>query len=713
MTSRVNHSSCGMKEAYRLGLQEAEFAIAGHHTGLPDGGNPQTDTDQSPTLMGRIKRISPDASHWKDEITPPTVSPILRKESFFSAMMRIRMHESTLVDADRLDAEFFVNGKVERNESPFLEQLLQVLGPGRLASSIMPSTEELITRSRSLARKIRISQEQQIADLSKIMENRARKLLSGPVTTSLNAKRNAILKNCLAHGADQKWEPGLYTLTAPTGSGKTDSSLTFALEHAKTHHLARVIYVVPYTSIIDQTVKEFEKLLGAEVVLPHYADADFQLKEEKELNTVDLHRSFAAENWNMPIIVTTAVQFFESLFANKASKLRKIHNIANSVVIFDEAQTLPVSYLRPCVQAIAELVDHYRMSAVLCTATQPALYELFAQALGRSDLIIPEIAPLNEQERSQFRRNRIVVDGQMTLAHLVAEVNHHDQVLCVVNTRKEAQYVAQAVRKTHSDDGTFCLTTLQCAYDRQRLLKKIRKRLHHRVPCRVISTSLIEAGVDVDFPVAYREQAGLDSILQTAGRCNREGRNDSNSCLVHVFATDEGRVSFLAQNVAAFNAVYRQTKDLASQEAIHLYFTNLLTMYGEEALDSNHILEAHEEGIDGCLMPFAAIANSFKLIDTQTKPVYVPLNQEAEKLCALLAVPQNYTRKLFRVLGQYAVNLWPGSIVKLKEAGKLLPLASSTDSDVAAFVLTDVSIYDSFTGLVVSEDPVPQNGLFG
>lgn len=237
--------------------------------------------------------------------------------------------------------------------------------------------------------------------------------------------------------------------------------------------MARVIYVVPYTSIIDQTVKEFEKLLGAEVVLPHYADADFQLKEEKELNTVDLHRSFAAENWNMPIIVTTAVQFFESLFANKASKLRKIHNIANSVVIFDEAQTLPVSYLRPCVQAIAELVDHYRMSAVLCTATQPALYELFAQALGRSDLIIPEIAPLNEEERSEFRRNRIVVDGQMTLAHLVAEVNHHDQVLCVVNTRKEAQYVAQAVRKTHSDDGTFCLTTLQCAYDRQRLLKKI------------------------------------------------------------------------------------------------------------------------------------------------------------------------------------------------------------------------------------------------
>lgn len=272
--------------------------------------------------------------------------------------------------------------------------------------------------------------------------------------------------------------------------------------------------------------------------------------------------------------------------------------------------------------------------------------------------------------------------------------------------------MSQAVRKTHGDDGTFCLTTLQCAYDRQRLLKKIRKRLHLGVPCRVISTSLIEAGVDVDFPVAYREQTGLDSILQTAGRCNREGRSDSNSCLVHVFATDEGRVSFLAQNVAAFNAVCRQTKDLASQEAIRLYFTNLLTMYGEEALDSNHILEAHEKGIDGCFMPFAAIANSFKLIDTQTKPVYIPLNEEAARLCSLLADPKNYTRKLFRILGQYAVNLWPGSIEKLKKTGKLLPLASSIGSDTAAFVLIDMSIYDSFTGLIVSEDSVPQNGLF-
>ena len=711
MSSSVNHSSYGMKVAYKLHLQEATFAIAGHHAGLPDFGN-RIDTENSSTLVGRMKRPNPDASHWKDEITLPEVKPLPSLGSHFSDMMRIRMHESALVDADRLDAEFFVNGKVERDESPFLEQLLQDLGPDRLSSSIMPPPQELREISKALAGQLREHQSIRIKALAEIMERRAESFLSAKASTSLNEKRNAILRDCLTHGADPEWKPGLYTLTAPTGGGKTDSSLTFALEHAKTHHMDRVIYVVPYTSIIDQTVKEFETLLGPDAVLPHYADAAFQLKEENELTANDLHRSFAAENWNMPVIVTTAVQFFESLFANKASKLRKIHNIANSVVIFDEAQTLPLPLLKPCVQAIAELVTNYHVTAVLCTATQPALQDLFAQALRRPTLAIPEIAPLSEKERLEFRRNRIVDDGHKDMDEMAAAVEGHNQVLCVVNTRKEAQYISGAVRKHGFEDGTFCLTTLQCAYDRERLLKQIRERLAQGESCRVVSTSLIEAGVDVDFPEAYREQTGLDSILQTAGRCNREGRREADASLVHVFSTDEGQVSFLKQNMLAFELVREDNADLASSKAIHEYFTRLFGMRGDESLDQRQILKAHERGISGCRMPFAQIAERFKLIDTPTVPVYIPVNEDASALCAQLTDPRCYTRGLFRRLGRYAVNVWPRQLDRLKEAGKISALAEhGAKSDDDAFILLDMGMYDSATGLQVDEDQLPQNGL--
>lgn len=713
MASSVNHSSCGMKVADEMGLLHSEFAIAGHHAGLPDGGNPIYDSAQSNTLVGRLKRPFPDASHWRDEIKLPVIQVKPQQISAFASMMRTRMHASALVDADRLDAEFFVNGEVNRDESVFLQQLLTDLGEERLKRSDMPSPPELLQSSKSIAKALSESHAETMAKLAQIMEKRAESLLARPATTDLNRKRNMILQDCMKRGCDPEWKPGLYTLTAPTGSGKTDSSLTFALEHAKTHHLDRVIYVVPYTAIIDQTVKDFETLLGPNNVLPHYADANFQVKERDELNANDLHRSFAAENWNMPVIVTTAVQFFESLFSNKPSKLRKIHNIARSVIIFDEAQTLPISYLRPCVQVITELIVHYHVCAVLCTATQPALQDLFSKAFEQSDLVIPEIAPLTNDERSQFQRNRIVVDGHVSLDQLVSEIESYDQVLCVVNTRKEAQYVSQAIQRDCADVGNFCLTTLQCAHDRDELFRQIRVRLSRGETCRVISTSLIEAGVDVDFPVAYREETGLDSILQTAGRCNREGSKDPDLSLVHVFSTDEGKVSFLSQNVVAFELTKKKIDDLASSEAVHMYFDFLLNQVGDDALDIEKILEAHKKGISGCIKPFAVIATKFKLINTATVPVYIPLNDESRMLCQRLMDPKQYCRKLFRELGQYAVNVWPKQLAALQDAGKVIPLINGDNiEDTGAFVLSDLAAYNMHVGLRVSDDQLPQEGLF-
>lgn len=710
MSSRVNHSSCGMKAAYDIHLYDAAFAIAGHHAGLPDGGN-QVDVSGGSTFVSRLKSDFPDASHWKDEIKLPPCHPTKRKESAFTTMMRIRMQESALVDADRLDAEFFVNGHVDRDEADFLEGLCDNLGIEELEQSQEPSPEVLMGQARALAGHLRDRNAQILKDLARKMEQRARLFLETAENGSLNEKRNRILRACIEHGRNPEWRPGLYTLTAPTGSGKTDSSLVFALEHAVTHHLDRVIYIVPYTSIIDQTVKEFVELLGPRNVLPHYADASFQLRERDELSADDLHRSFAAENWNMPVVVTTAVQFFESLLASKASRLRKIHNIANAVLIFDEAQTLPIPFLKPCVQIIAELVAHYKSSAVLCTATQPALQNLFAEALDDRNLVIPEIAPISESERRQFKRNRVVQDGHISLDQLAERLKGYKQVLCVVNKRKEAQYLYKAI--THGDGDTYCMTTLQCAYDRNNLFEEIKERLKSGKICRVVSTSLIEAGVDVDFPVAYREETGLDSILQTAGRCNREGRREISESLVHVFSTDEGRMALLSQNVAALKSVENSTDDLSSTEAIHLYFSNLLAIKGDQALDTKGILDAHDRGIKGCLMPFRQIEERFKLIDTPTVPVYIEVNKEARQLCARLSDPSQYTRGLFRALGPYAVNVWPRQLRRLKEAGKVVALTDDVgvDEGDSAFVLTDLAVYDYKVGLKIDDDQLPQEGI--
>ncbi|WP_317642732.1 CRISPR-associated helicase Cas3' [Bombiscardovia apis] len=696
-----------MKKAFDLGLMDAEFAIAGHHAGLPDGGS-DIDAPGTGTLAGRLKAEFPDASHWQDEIQLPACNPTQPKSTYFSMMMRTRMHESALVDADRLDAEFFVNGQVERDESELLSELKEELGPDELQNSHLLPAEKLEKCSKQVSQKIAKRNARSIGNLAAIMENRAEQFLSRSATTSLNEKRNSILRDCLERGADSSWKPGLYTLTAPTGSGKTDSSLTFALEHAKTHGLSRVIYVVPYTSIIDQTVKDFVKLLGKDNVLPHYADASFQLKEKDELSKVDLHRSFAAENWNMPVIVTTAVQFFESLFASNASKLRKLHNIANSVVVFDEAQTLPIPYLKPCIWAISDLVQSYGVSAVLCTATQPALEEMFREAMRQPALHIPEIAPLSQEERDQFKRNRIELIGHKTLDEMSQLLSNDEQVLCVVNTREEAQMVYQQLQDRCGPDGNYCLTTLQCPYDRDALLEEIRGRLAAGKSCRVVSTSLIEAGVDVDFPTAYREETGLDSILQAAGRCNREGLRDTDESIVGVFSTDEGKVAFTRQNVDAFRSTSEKFDDIASGAAVHDYFTRLFNLKGEHALDQKRILPMHERGYEGCQMPFKVIEKNFKLIDTPTVPVYVPINDDARDLCQRLMNPEQHSRSLFRRLGRYSVSVWPKHLDVLRRLGKVEPI----DDEETAYILTDVGVYNSKLGLQVKEGQVPQLGDF-
>ena len=634
---RTDHSTAGAQVAFRQRMAEVAFAVAGHHGGLPDGGS-RLDGPDSPTLLGRVKRSVEPFGQWEKEISPPTggVDRKFQKDNFTDAFFT-RMLYSCLVDADYLDTETFMNGSpAPRGGSVSIGELLS-----RLERYIAPWWEP---------------------------------------DTDLNRRRCAILRQCLTGGS--QWEKGLYTLTVPTGGGKTVSSLAFALSMAKAQGMSRVVYVIPYTSIVDQTATVFSQILGEENVLEHHSGADYAVEEGG--SPAAYRKALATENWDAPVVVTTAVQFFESLFAAKSSRCRKLHNLANSVMIFDEAQTLPVPYLAPCVEAISQLVQHYGATAVLCTATQPALEPLFQEAAP--DLPIREICPDTQGLYQAFRRTTMKTLGEISRETLLEEWQGRPQFLCVVNRRKTAQELYSSLPQ----EGSYCLTTLLCPADRKAKLGEIRRRLREGLPCRVVSTSLIEAGVDVDFPIAYREEAGLDSIMQTAGRCNREGKRLAEESVVAVFRLTERPVAMIAQNIAAARQVLRKHQDPASPDAIREYFQFYRTLKGEEALDQKQILDLFRRGYQGSCFPFAEVARRFRLIESPTVPIYIPVGDGA-RLVELLREGR-WSQGLFRALGQYVVNVYPQHYQALFDAGALEQVEE-------AAVLRDPAFYHGDTGL--------------
>ncbi|MCD7748632.1 MAG: CRISPR-associated helicase Cas3' [Oscillospiraceae bacterium] len=652
---RTDHSTAGAQEALRHGLAPAAYAIAGHHAGLPDGGS-TLDTSDAPTMVGRSRKRIPDCSPWQQEVVLPQVSPLpfLGSDGFTDSFFT-RMLYSCLVDADFLDTETFMQGLQPRGGYAPLPVLLDML---------TAKTDSW---------------------------------LNADPASDLNRRRNDILRACIDHGA--QWPQGLYTLTVPTGGGKTTASLAFALRHAAEHKMQRVIYVIPYTSIIDQTVEVFSEILGSENVLAHYSEAAFRQKDPEDLTPEEYRQLLASENWDAPLVVTTAVQFFESLYASRPSRCRKLHNLANSVIIFDEAQTLPLPYLRPCCAAIAQLVEHYGATAVLCTATQPTLAPLFA-ALAPG-LPLREICPDGETLYQALRRNHVEDLGCLSLKALGQRLTAHRQVLCVVNRRKTAQQLYAALPK---DGGSFCLTTLLCAADRRTKLAEIRKRLKNGLPCRVVSTSLIEAGVDVDFPVAYREEAGLDSLLQTAGRCNREGKeSDPARCPVYLFSLEDSpSPRMLEPQITALRAAQRECGELDMPEAIAYYFKTLYGVKGEEALDQKNIMDAFRRGWNGVQFPFATVSKEFILIESPTRTIYLPID-EGKALCQQLQAGQ-INRTLYRKLGPYSLEVYAEQYQALYQAGALDPI------DERSAVLTSPIWYDRETGL--KSDIQGGQGLF-
>lgn len=646
---KVDHSTAGAVETMKMGAVPASFCVAGHHGGLPDGGNHKTDTGEEGTLFGRIRKTIPDYSAWKEDVDLPPLPSMGAQKGFVEQAFLTRMLYSSLVDADYLDTEKFMRPHdVQRGGGENMEQLLEKL-------------MDYITRKKFLSP------------------------LKSEGTTdkeSLNQYRADTLSSCI-RGAKQS--PGLFSLTVPTGGGKTIASLAFALHHAVQHGLDRIIYVIPYCSIIDQTAEVFRNILGSENVLEHHSGVVYDMDEDGCVDQGKAKMALAAENWDAPVVVTTSVQFFESLYASKPSRCRKLHNIASSVIILDEAQMMPFACLMPCVSALGQLALHYRASVVLCTATQPSLDGLFARLAPQ--LTRRELYPRTTELYQKLRRVTYVHAGKMTNVQLAEELQAHKCVLCIVNRRSQAKELYDRL----SGEGNVHLSTLMYPEHRSRVIREVRDRLAQGLPCRVISTSLIEAGVDLDFPVVYRAEAGLDSIIQAGGRCNREGKQNAQDSRVIVFQSEDAAPKMLAANVGAMQETVTRHTDLGSPEAIQAYFRSLMSLKGEQAMDQHKVLKAFEEGDEGKIFPFREVAKRFALIDTKTKTVYIPKEEGAQLVQEL----QNgeASKQLFQRLGRYSVAVYAQDFEALERVGDIAMVGEE------AAVLSNLTLYDENTGL--------------
>lgn len=639
---KADHATAGAQQASAGKDLCAAFAIAGHHGGLPDLGSRGSTEDG--TLRARLNKPltdGDDPSAWREEVElPDAAPPVWLRESPFASPFYTRMLFSCLVDADYLDTEAFMQDNVERSAGEPLSLLLE-----KLRARVAP-------------------------------------WLAEPKTPLCQA-RNRILSRCLAGGNDA---PGLYTLTVPTGGGKTLSSLAFALSHAVAHGLERVIYVIPYTSIIEQNAEVFREALGGANVLEHYANAEPAEDAADADEAAARRKRLAAENWDAPVVVTTAVQFFESLFAAKPSRCRKLHNIARSVVIFDEAQTLPVPYGRPCVHAIAELTRHYGVTAVICTATQPSLDKLFDEA--SPGLRAAELCPALDDEATVFRRVTFRREDALTEEELARRLSGEHQVLCVVNLRRRARNVFKLLE----GEGCYHLSTSMTPRHRSAVLAEIRQRLDAELPCRVISTSLIEAGVDISFPTVWRELAGLDAILQAAGRCNREGRGAADNYVVHIFETDDAPARLFEKNIAATRTVLQSGLSPDDPAAIKRYFDRLNLLVGQQAQDSKDVLRLLNRDL-----AFRTAAERFHLIEQDTFTVYIPTGENAPLIERLRA--GQIDRELLRRLGRDSVGVY-------RSALKAMPAGTVDICGENYGVLTYAGLYDPKLGLSAEDESV-------
>ena len=674
--SRVDHSTAGARLAadHWQGFGRLlAFAIAGHHAGLANG----TGQDGARSALEiRLKTGPgfelPDYSAFAQEIALPTMPQkpclLLTKErSGFALAHFTRMLFSCLIDADRQDTENYYLG---------LEGKAADRGNWRGLSA-----------------------------LKSVLDAHLQGLQANADSTPVNILRAEVLAHSRLKSACQ---PGHFSLTVPTGGGKTLASLAFALDHAVTHKLDRIIYVIPFTNIIEQTAEVFRDALGPHhaCVLEHHSafDDDKLLADARKRGVAEQGPQgrdklrLAAENWDVPIVVTTAVQFFESLFANSPTRCRKLHNIARSIIILDEAQTLPLPLLRPCVAMLDELATNYGASIVLCTATQPALQEtdIPTKSFNGGLRNVREIAPTPERLYQALKRVTVSDLGVVDDTKLIERLARHSQALCIVHTRAHARELYLALKH---EPGTVHLSALMCPQHRSERLAEIKRLLKDREPCRLIATSLIEAGVDVDFPVVYRASAGLDSIAQAAGRCNREGKRVADDSPVYVFEPANRKLpnSMAATTGAGREIMRKHIGDPLSLAAIEDYFQ--LVYWSQSAgqtdgLDKYSILEKLRTTAN-YWYPFEDIARDFRMIANATRPILIPFGGHGPGLIKELDHTENIGA-IARKLQRYVVQVPRSAFAALQAAGAIQAVNPNRFGDQFWWLESKAIYHDEF-----------------
>lgn len=658
---RAEHSTCGALAAQDrypnvMGWM-MQFCIAGHHSGLPDAGC-KTDGEEDRTLYGRMKRTFPDYSVYYDELEIPEIHTqkwaefVLRdcgrdqarQVDQFAFLTRYAF--SCLVDADSTDtADFCREGEKPR---------------------------------------------QLYADFQACLDKVEEVLAAFVCKTKLQKARSSLQSQAFQRA---KTDAEIYLMNMPTGSGKTLASVRIALERALLKKKKRIIYVIPYNSIIDQTAEVFERLFGSNLeILRHQSTFSYEDAEDRE---EDYRQAFriASENWDAPFIVTTAVQFFESIYSNRRSKLRKLHNMADSILIFDEAHLMPEDYLQPCLQAIAYITRFLHSEAVFLTATMPDFIDLIhAYALPDSRILnLIEDTSLF----SEFQKCRYSYLGEVSEEALLEKAGQSPSSLLIVNSKA----AARQLYLNCSSGKKYHLSTYMTPYDRKRVLQEIReelKRLGQEYPSyeevpkeqriTIVATSLIEAGVDLDVYTVFRERSGLDSILQAGGRCNREGKREDAEVFVFDFA-DLKRRAAAGEKGNLAKGLLEQYSEISDPRCIEEYYRKLFFM-NQDTIQKNTM---HQRCSRIWNLPFREYAESFELIDAKTVSLVVARDEKSRKMTETLRYAKTGN---VRKLQNYTCTLRP------RELQDLIEQHVAEDFGTGVYCLTNPDYYDGQLGIM-------------
>ncbi len=629
------------------------YCIAGHHAGLPDWSPEEGEGQASLYYQEQRANNLLDIDMTVRELieTSELGTPPWAFERGVDIALWIRMLYSSLVDADFLDTESYMNPDKSSARGQYC------------------SMQELQDRLNRYVKKIEKE--------------------SKP--SQVNLIRRQVRNKCQIMAEEPR---GVFSLTVPTGGGKTLSSLAFAIAHSIKWKMDRIIYVIPYTSIIEQNAEVFRSALGSDQVVEHHSNLDEDDSTPKS--------RLASENWDARLIVTTTVQFFESLFAAKPSRCRKLHNIANSIVILDEAQLLPAEYLQPILDSMQLLVQHYNVSFLISTATQPAFGErvvdgkTFKGLKGIKEVMGKDVNTIFASLRRADIQLPEDLKTPIPLENVAGELVKHERVLCIVSDRKSCRELFRMM-----PEGTFHLSALMCGQHRSETIEKIKHKLSNNQSVRVISTQLVEAGVDIDFPVVYRAFAGLDSIAQSAGRCNREGKLPENG-KVMVFVPPRRPPSGILRKAeetarSIFNA---GSVDYLEPSLFERYFSNLY--WKVNSLDKKGIVDLlYPKNVQkDCGIYFRTASKRFRMIDdSNQKAIIVPYGKSGRLIDELRQYGPSLELK--RKLQRYTVEVYEQDFIKMLARGSLeevqpgiYALASEIEYKQDIGLLTDEVLYD-------------------